>query len=113
VLLDFYRKTIRSRKSILTLNSINKILCFQKDRVLLMELDGGEQKAMIVFHSGQTEVFATLPWPPGRWHKDVDSAEERWGSGGSRVPRVVSGHDKILLTVAPLSFALLLPREDN
>jgi maltooligosyltrehalose trehalohydrolase len=70
-----------------------------------------DQEAFQVLHFGKTEVEVALPVPAGDWQKKLDSEEERWLGGGSRLPVLLRSDGQVTLPVGPLSVALYVREE--
>ena len=68
-------------------------------------MDNG-QDFIILFHFDRKEKRVTLAWPAGTWRKELDSAGERWGGGGSSIPPEIRGNEEVQLSLEPRSFAL-------
>ena len=51
-------------------------------------------------------VFSTALTEAGRWHKQLDSAEERWGGPGSLVGLAVASEGEVTLPLPPESCLL-------
>jgi maltooligosyltrehalose trehalohydrolase len=107
VLLSFYTELLRLRKSILSSSMVREVLSSGTGKVLLVRL-GGNQEALAVFHFSATEGRADLEWPSGWWQKTLDSAEKRWGGGGSRIPEVLGKSSPVTLCFEPYSFAFFV-----
>ncbi|MEN6438514.1 MAG: malto-oligosyltrehalose trehalohydrolase [Syntrophobacter sp.] len=112
LLREFYRELILIRKGFIALSGMKQTLCYEKDKVLFAQFEGGAKEVAVVFHFGRTEAAATLSWPPGTWRKELDSAQEHWGGQGGKAPLVVSGGEEVSLTLAPLSLALYVHGEE-
>ncbi|MGC9194728.1 MAG: malto-oligosyltrehalose trehalohydrolase [Syntrophobacteraceae bacterium] len=107
VLLGFYTELLRLRKTILSSSKVREVLSSGTQKVLLVRL-GGNQEALALFHFNGAEGCAELEWPSGWWRKTLDSAEKRWGGGGSRIPEVLGKSSPVTLCLEPYSFALFV-----
>lgn len=112
VLLSFYMKLLRLRKSILPSSRVRQLLYSGTEKVMLVHL-GGRLEALALFHFGPTEGRACLLWPPGTWSKTLDSAQKKWGGRGSLIPPVVCGGEPVLLSFEPYSFAFFVDRKNS
>ncbi|MEW6667642.1 MAG: malto-oligosyltrehalose trehalohydrolase [Thermodesulfobacteriota bacterium] len=103
----FYRALLRLRKSVNPGRGTRKAWSHEERKVLLLGLADGWQaeRALGIYHFGEGTATLGVSFPPGAWRKRLDSAEERWGGPGSRVPAAVSGGGEILLELAPHSFS--------
>jgi maltooligosyltrehalose trehalohydrolase len=97
----------------LNYNSIVLVLSYETEKVLPIRFGGGQQGLVILLHFNQTTGSATLSWPPGAWQKLLDSAEERWGGRGSRIPPVITGGEEISLELSPPSIAFFVDQENT
>lgn len=112
ILLDFHRELLSLRKRLVTLSRVEQILSYEKEGLLLVRL-GSEALEVIALHNfSRTETVANLPWPPGTWLKEMDSADRCWGGEGGRVPGVIHGGGPTAVAVSALSFALFTRRKD-
>ena len=62
-------------------------------------LDDASATVMIC-HFGSQPTTASLPLPPGAWHKRLDSAAPEWGGSGRAEPSTLSG-EAARLTLPP------------
>ncbi|MGA2404750.1 MAG: hypothetical protein ABSG91_24120 [Syntrophobacteraceae bacterium] len=112
VLMRFYRELLRVRKIFTASNSIKEVLSYEVEKVLLIRFGGEGPGVVGLLHFNRTAGNITLPWPPGAWLKELDSAEKRRGGHGSRVPPVIGGSEEVSLSLAPHSFAFFLDRNN-
>ena len=110
-LLEFYRELIRLRKETPALAHLDKntmtVRGFE-DKLLLVHRWSEGNEAVLVFNFSQDHSSATIPMPAGRWHKRVDSAEERWRGEGSTIPKQLDAKGEVALIINPWAFALFL-----
>ncbi len=116
VLLEFYKELIRLRKDIPSLVYLSKdaleVLGYENSKVLYLRRWRNGSEAMSVFHFGDAPVPIALPVPVGRWHKLLDSAEERWNGPGGMVTQVLSSEGEVNLSLPPQAFVLFVRREE-
>ncbi len=113
VLLEFYRALLTLRKRVVHWSEVQTVTAYEEERVLFVEVDGGSEGAAVaLFHFGQASLALTLPWPPGRWEKRLDSKDQHWGGGGSCIPAVVAVSDAISLDLPAESLAVFVRREE-
>jgi len=117
VLIDFYRELIRLRKTVPALASLSKeqmqVLGLEAPRVLFLHRWTGNDAAVLAFHLGDGTVSVALPVPSGRWHKLLDSEDERWCGSGSSVPELLVSKGEVDLTLGPWAFVLFSPTADT
>ncbi len=113
LLLQFYRELLRLRKTFIASNSIKEVLSYEREKVLLIRFGGEGQAVAVLFNFNLSEDSVTIPWPPGAWLKELDSAEERWGGRGSPIATVIHGNEDVSLSLAPHSFAVFVNRKDT
>jgi maltooligosyltrehalose trehalohydrolase len=113
VLREFYQALLELRKRVIHVSSWQRVVCYETAKVLLIQVGGAEQGAVLVYHFGQQPTVLTLPWPLGRWDKRLDSAEKHWGGPGSRVPALVSTRTEIGLELPSESFAVFTLQEET
>jgi maltooligosyltrehalose trehalohydrolase len=110
-LLEFYRELIRLRKETPALASLDKstmaIREFE-DKLLVVHRWSGGNEVVLVFNFSQDHSSAAIPMPQGRWHKRLDSADERWRGEGSTVSEQLDIKIDATLTLNPWAFVLFL-----
>jgi maltooligosyltrehalose trehalohydrolase len=79
-----------------------------EDKVLLIQRWSEGDEVVLVFNFSQDQSSVTLPMPAGRWHKRLDSAEERWQGKGSTIPEQLDTKGKVTLTLTPWALALFI-----
>jgi len=113
VLFRFYRELLQLRKTFITSKKITQVLSYEREKVLLVQLEGGGGDVVTLFHFGREGNSVTLRWPSGTWHKELDSAEERWSGHGSQVPGIIEGQEEVLLSLAPHAFSFFVSRRER
>jgi maltooligosyltrehalose trehalohydrolase len=110
-LLEFYRELIRLRKETPALARLSKETMTVRgleDRILLVQRWSEGSQAVLVFNLSQGQSPVAIPMPPGRWHKKLDSAEERWWGKGSAIPKQLDIKGEVTLIISPWAFVLFL-----
>lgn len=111
LLLDFYRELIRLRKTTPALAHLSKenleVAAHDAAKTLFLRRWSEDSEAVIVFNFADAPTRSAFPVPRGRWHRLLDSAEERWGGGGTSVPQDVVSHGETALGLHPHSFVVL------
>jgi len=111
ILAEFYRELIRLRRETPALARLSKdtmtVRGFE-DRLLLIQRWSEGSRAVLVFNLSQDQGPVTIPMTQGRWHKKLDSAEERWGGKGSTIPEQLDIKMEVTLTLSPWAFVLFL-----
>ena len=111
ILAEFYRELIRLRRETPALARLSKdtmtVRGFE-DRLLLIQRWSEGSQAVLVFNLSQDQSLVTIPMTPGRWHKKLDSAGERWGGKGSTIPEQLDIKMEVTLTLSPWAFVLFL-----
>ncbi len=110
----FYRELIALRRASATLVASAEVqagIRTQCDGTLLVALRSfeGEETALLL-NFGELEVTAHPELTAGKWSRWLDSADEVWLGGGSRVPKEFVHTRESQITVGPRS-AVLLSRE--
>jgi maltooligosyltrehalose trehalohydrolase len=112
VLLEFHRELLQLRKNIPTLANLSKydmeVSDYEGKRVLVVKRWSSSDKAVIVFHFGESPITITIPFPEGRWRKRMDSAEERWHGPGSHIPHELGSQGEVIISVQPHAFVLFV-----
>ncbi len=73
----------------------------EEGRWLTVLRGAGEARSAAIYHFDAEERTVVVPLPAGRWRKRIDSADPRWGGGGSRLPDELSSSGEETLIVAP------------
>jgi maltooligosyltrehalose trehalohydrolase len=111
-LFTFYQELMRLRKELPALACLSKehmeVSDWERERVICVRRWCEEQEALIVLHFEPQEASVSVTIPPGRWHKQLDSGEERWHGSGSRLPAVIHSPGEVTLTLPAEACALYL-----
>ncbi|SFR08668.1 malto-oligosyltrehalose trehalohydrolase [Desulfoscipio geothermicus] len=110
VLYRLYRQLIRLRREVLALANLSKddleaIPC-GGGRVLFIRRRSGDDEVCIAFSFSEKDTGVTLPVPAGRWHKLLDTAEERWLGGGGIAPASIKSAGEVQITLPPRTCVL-------
>jgi maltooligosyltrehalose trehalohydrolase len=108
-LLEFYKELIRLRRETPALARLSKSTMEVRgleDGLLLVRRWSEGSQAVLLFNLSREPGPVAVPMPPGRWHKRLDSAEERWRGGGSTIPEQLSIKTEANLTLNPWSLVL-------
>jgi maltooligosyltrehalose trehalohydrolase len=112
ILLDFYKELVRLRKMTPALACLSKdnidVRGFEDYKLLFLYRWKEDSEAIAVFNLNDSQVSVTLPVPTGRWHRSLDSAEERWHGEGSIVPEQLDSKGELIITINPWAFVLFL-----
>ena len=81
-----------------------ELTSFAEEKVLLARRWSASSQVLIVCHFSQAPNDLLLPIPPGRWHRTLDSANERWGDRGSEIPAVIESRGEVKLPLNPWAF---------
>jgi len=110
VLLEFYKELIQLRRKILALAHLSKdnleVKGFEDNKFLFIRRWSEHDEVIMVFNFNQDQISLKMPVPAGRWHKRLDSAEERWQGKGSTVPQQPDSRGEVALTLSPWAFVL-------
>lgn len=111
----FYKEIIRLRKTLPALAQLSKetlhVGYSEHPQVLRVRRWRGESETYMLVHFGQEQTSVTLSVPPGRWHKWLDAADERWRGPGSAIPAEVIGDEQMTVALPPHDVVLFV-RED-
>jgi maltooligosyltrehalose trehalohydrolase len=117
-LLDFHRRLLELRRSSPALRRPDKeqqeVSFSENERTLtlLRPTRPGEQEEelLVMLHLSERPTGHGLLLPPGRWSKELDSAEERWLGPGSPAPGHIPADGSRRLSLSPYS-AVVFRRE--
>jgi maltooligosyltrehalose trehalohydrolase len=106
VLRAFYQELIRLRRTLPALAQLRKdcmeVTSFEEPKVLCVRRWNPDDASatMMVCHFGSLPTAASVPLPPGHWHKCLDSAAPEWHGPGGVEPSTLSG-EAARLTLPP------------
>jgi maltooligosyltrehalose trehalohydrolase len=104
-LFEFYGELIRVRNTLPALSYLSKdhmeVIAFENERAIYVRRWRGDSAAFTVFHFGDAAVSISLPVPPGRWERRLDSREQRWAGPGSPTPVAVTSDGDVTLPLGP------------
>ncbi|OHE33406.1 MAG: malto-oligosyltrehalose trehalohydrolase [Syntrophobacterales bacterium RIFOXYC2_FULL_60_23] len=110
VLRDFYREALRLRQELKLLTGLGRqdrdVHAYEQEKVLRVRMNGELAQGLILFSFGPEPLDMSFFWPEGAWHRELDSADRRWGGPGSETPPVIQGHNDILLRLPPRSLTV-------
>jgi maltooligosyltrehalose trehalohydrolase len=108
VLWHFYQELLRIRRTVPPLADLDKnsmeVTSFADEKVLLVRRWKAASQVLIVCHFSQVPTELLLPIPTGRWHRTLDSADERWGEKGCQAPPVIDSRGEVKLPLNPWAF---------
>ncbi|NNG47215.1 MAG: DUF3459 domain-containing protein, partial [Deltaproteobacteria bacterium] len=99
-LVEFYRELLLLRKDHPVLSRLSKddmeVMVYEGERALFVRRWRGSGQTAAVFHFGDSPASLSLPLPPGRWDRLLDSSERRWGgAGGSPAWKTLYSHGSV------------------
>lgn len=107
VLREFYRNLILLRKSMPSLNKLDKTsletFVIEEDKILLLRRGSNNQQILCLFNFNETNITFQIPFN-GNWQKIFNSADAQWLGSGSTLPEELS--DNSTLTIDSKSFVL-------
>jgi maltooligosyltrehalose trehalohydrolase len=110
ILWHFYQELLHLRRGLPSLAGLDKnaleVTSFAEQNALLIKRWNTSSQVLIACHFDPTPAGLMLPVPPARWHKTLDSAEERWGGKGSQIPAVLESHGRVQLRLDPWAFVV-------
>ena len=110
VLLEFYRELLRLRRETPALALLDKsstiVTTLQHEKTLFVIRRSGASEILALFNFDARPVQLLLPLLAGRWHKQLDSAEQRWEGEGSEVPDSIDPSVGVKFSVSASAFCL-------
>ena len=117
VLMSFYRKLIRLRKTYSCLAQLSKknmeIVEDEEKMMMLVQRWNDTAEARIIFHFGSAQESMPVPISEGRWIKALDSTEKQWQGPGSRVAPEIESQGAVTLICPPHSVLVLTRERSN
>jgi maltooligosyltrehalose trehalohydrolase len=117
VLVSFYRKLIRLRKTHSCLAQLSKknmeVVDDEQKMMMLVRRWSDTAEAWIVFHFSSAQGSMPVPISEGRWIKALDSAEKQWQGPGSRVTPEIESQGSVTLICPPHSVLVLTRERSN
>jgi len=74
--------------------------------VLFIRRRNGNDEVCIAFSFSEKDTLVALPMLAGRWHKLLDTEEERWLGGGGTAPASIKSAGEIQITLPPRTCVL-------
>lgn len=113
---QFHRELLRLRRELPPLATLDReairLQALEEDRIIVMHRFAEGEEVVVVLCLNPESAEADIPFPPGRWIRVLDSAEEKWFGPGSRVPtRLESAGHPLTLTV-PAESVLVFMRQE-
>jgi hypothetical protein len=84
---------------------------WEDEKVLLVQRRAGEHQACLICSLGDNETVLSLPLPPGRWRKQLDTAAARWFGSGQEAPEILNSIGEVEFTVSPRTCTLWVRTE--
>ena len=110
ILREFYKELIRLRKELPSLAHLSKadmeVAGFEAEKTLYVRRWNGSDQALAVYNFSDAPAELRLPLPSGEWRKHLDSADVRWGGGGSSIPNAINSPGTSSITISPKSLVL-------
>jgi maltooligosyltrehalose trehalohydrolase len=108
ILWHFYQELLRLRREMSPLALLDKnaldVKSFANQKALLVKRWNASSQVLIACHFDQAPTELSLPIPPGRWRRTLDSAEERWGGKGGQTPATLQSRGEVQLPLSPWAF---------
>jgi maltooligosyltrehalose trehalohydrolase len=110
-LFALYRELIRLRKALPPLRRLSReeteVAEIAAAKVLVLRRWAGADEVLCLFNFGDAQRSVSIPLRHAACRKLLDSADERWGGGGSLAGEVLpAGSGDTRVTLAPWSFVL-------
>jgi maltooligosyltrehalose trehalohydrolase len=106
----FHQELLRLRRDVPALARLDKdalqAVAFPDAKVLFVRRWSESSHILAVLHFDETPIQLGLPVPAGRWQRKLDSAESRWGGGGSQASDVLVSRGELRMTLSPWAVVL-------
>jgi maltooligosyltrehalose trehalohydrolase len=107
---EFYHELIRWRKDLkpvaLAEKSTLEVRSLDAAKVVWIRYWHGDEQICVFFCFATEPVSVRVDLPGRAWRRLLDSAEERWGGPGTRLPEEAVPEELIEFNFAPQSVAL-------
>ncbi len=110
LLWNFYQELLRLRRDLPALARLDKDALqaevLADSNAILVRRWSASSHILAVLHFDQRPRQLALQIPLGRWQKKLDSAEPRWGGGGSQASDVLASRGEVKMTLSPWGVVL-------
>ncbi len=107
---NFNQELLRLRRDLPALAHLDKdaldAAVFADSNTILVRRWSGLSHILALFHFDPKPTQLALQFPVGRWQKKLDSAEPRWGGGGSQGSEVLASHGEAKVALGPWGVVL-------
>ncbi len=115
---NFYRELLRLRRDTPALARLDKktlnVLVFADSKTIVVRRWNASSHVLAALHFGDKPNQLTLPVPAGCWKRKLDSADSRWGGGGSKTCKLFVSDGDVQMSLNPWTvvlYAKTLPDE--
>ena len=110
LLWNFYQELLRLRRDLPVLAYLDKdalqVQAFADSKAILVRRWNASSHILAVLHFEAKPSQLGLPVPAGRWKRKLDSANSRWGGGGSQTPDVFVSCGEAQISLSPWTVVL-------
>ena len=110
LLWNFHQELLRLRRDLPALARLDKdaleVVEFEDARVIFVRRWNASSHILAVLQFDDEPSQLGLPVPAGCWKRQLDSAEPRWGGGGSQAPDVLMSRGKVQMSLSPWAVVL-------
>jgi len=110
LLWSFYQESLRLRRDLPALACLDKealeVLAFADSKAILVRRWNASSHSLAVLHFEDKASQLGLPVPAGRWKRKLDSADSRWGGGGSQAPDAFVSCGEVQISLSPWTVIL-------
>ena len=117
---NFHQELLRLRRDLPALAQLDKdaleVIEFEDAKVIFVRRWNASSQVLAVLHFDDGPSQLSLPVPAGSWKRKVDSAESRWGGGGSQASEVLVSRGEVQMILSPWAvvlYAETLPGEKS
>jgi maltooligosyltrehalose trehalohydrolase len=110
LLWNFHQELLRLRRDVPALARLDKealeAVAFADAKVILVRRWNEASHILAVLHFDEEPSQLQLPVPAGHWRRKLDSAESRWGGGGSQASDVLVSRGGVQMPLSPWAVVL-------
>jgi maltooligosyltrehalose trehalohydrolase len=106
----FHQELLRLRRNVPALVRLDKdaleATALEEKKVIVLRRWNESSHILALLNFDDEPIQSRFPVPAGYWKRKLDSADPRWGGGGSQTPDVLVPHGVVEMILSPWSAIL-------